>query len=96
MFGWYFDDKEIGGVREPQFDYQISGSIFEVSKRSLNLCLQVRSQTDLGEMVKIKLFLSLITDTYSPSITNLKINSIIVDNGICKNSLTIQNFMPTL
>lgn len=96
MFGWASDAKNFGEVSEPEFDYQIFGSIFGVSKRRIDLCLKIGNQKELREQVKIDLFVSSLIDLYSPSWTNFKVDSVIVDGGKCEDSKSHQGFLPTL
>ena len=96
MFGWASDAKNFGENSEPEFDYQIFGSIFDVSKRRIDLCLKISNQKELREQVKIDLFVSSLIDLYSPSWTNFKVDSVIVDGGKCEESKSHQGFLPTL
>ena len=96
MFGWASDAKNFGENSEPEFDYQIFGSNFDVSKRRIDLCLKIGNQKELREQVKIDLFVSSLIDLYSPSWTNFKVDSVIVDGGKCEDSKSHQGFLPTL
>jgi len=96
MFGWASDAKNFGEVSEPEFDYQIFGSIFDVSERRIDMCIKISEQRELREQLKINLFVSSLIDLYSPSWTNFKVDSIIVDRGKCKDSINDQGFLPTL
>lgn len=94
--GWAISDPAARSVIPPDFDYVVSGSIFDHTARSLFECFELPPAEKIEKGSIVEFFVGSVFDLYSPRWTNYQIDSIILENGSCGSKLQPRNFLPTL